>query len=187
MSSIENRHKFKSSRLAEILEKVVRIVPGVGHYQDKEKIRHWDKELRLLIVQKLEDVRREVEEVTRDLAEAGKIKPLKKLNDINNKLDRVRDTIKFASYGYAGIFDPRKIREAELLRHYEFDLQIAQSAEDISTTVGALKEAADARLDVDVPAKNLIKEIEGLERSFKQRNEFIIAEKPLPQMDDIEK
>ena len=58
MGAKQDQEGFQSSRIAELLEKIVRIVPGVGHYQDKEKIRHWDKELRLYIAGRLETLRR---------------------------------------------------------------------------------------------------------------------------------
>ena len=82
-------------------------------------------------------------------------------------------------YGYAGIFDPRKIREPELMKHYEFDLKVAEGTEIIENSLEKLKEATDQRLDINVAAKNLIKEIENLERLFKKRHEFIIAEEPV--------
>ena len=175
--SSEKSKEFKPSRMAEILEKVVRIVPGVGHYQDKEKIRNWDKELRLQIAARMEEVRRSVELVTRDLADAGDIKSLKKLNDINNKIDRVRDTIKFASYGYAGIFDPKKIREPELMRHYEFDLQVAEAAEGLENILKRLQDAAAQGLETKTPANQMIKEIEDLESFFRKRHDFLVADK----------
>ncbi len=178
MTNSGNKEGFNASRLAEVLEKISRIVPGVGHYQDKEKIRHWDKELRLQIAGKLEALRRSVEDLTRDMAEAGDLKPLKGLNDINNKLDRVRDKIKFASYGYAGIFDPHKIREPELLKHYEFDLQLAESTDALETALAELKMMAEQHLDINASVKTLIREIEGLESNFQQRDEYIVAEKP---------
>ncbi len=177
MTKSGKKEGFKASAMAEILEKILRIVPGVGHYQDKEKIRHWDKELRLQIAGKLETLRRSVEDITRELAEAGTLKPLKGLGDINNKLDRVRDKIKFASYGYAGIFDPHKIREPELQKHYEFDLQIAESTVILEAVLEDLKTAAEQRLDINVSVKNMIREIESLEAFFQQRDEFIVSEK----------
>jgi hypothetical protein len=48
------------------------------------------------------------------------------------------DTIRYASYGYGGIFDLEKIRDEEIHRLCSFDLSLKEDAEKLQGKIGEI-------------------------------------------------
>jgi hypothetical protein len=123
-------------RLAKGLERLARFVPGIGSYQDKEGLREGDKKLRDTLALRLDSARKAVEQVIDTLQGGGQLAHLDRLGRLDRKLHHCADTIRFATRGYAGIFDTVKIGEKELVELYNFDIALAES-------VAAIQEAAE--------------------------------------------
>jgi hypothetical protein len=66
-------------RLAERVERLARLVPGIGSYQDKETRRDADKRLRLTLADRLDAVRKTVETVIAELQAENHFDPLARL------------------------------------------------------------------------------------------------------------
>ena len=66
-------------RLAERLERLAHLVPGIGSYQDKEKRRDADKRLRMTLADRLDAARKAVEDVVSSLQSEGHLKHLDRL------------------------------------------------------------------------------------------------------------
>ena len=126
-------------RLAERLERLARLVPGIGSYQDKEKRRDADKRLRSTLADRLDTARKAVEDVIARLQTAGKLEHLDRWGRLERKLHQAADSIRFASYGYSGIFDAVKIDEAKLDRLYAFDVALAESVSTLQATAESLR------------------------------------------------
>jgi hypothetical protein len=56
---------------------------------------------------------------------------------------RLADTIRFASYGYAGLFAEVKVDEQKLAQLYDYDLSLHQEIEELAVAVGNLKQYQD--------------------------------------------
>ena len=123
-------------RLALQLEKLARIVPGIGSYQDKEGLREGDKRLRNSLADRLDGARRVVEGVIADRQREGHFMGLDRLGGLERKLQQVADTVRFATRGYSGFFDTVKVDEKKLEELYTFDISMADS-------VSALQQAAE--------------------------------------------
>lgn len=123
-------------RLAQRLEKLARIVPGIGSYQDKEGLRDGDKRLRDTLADRLDGTRRTVEDVITKRQRDGIFHGLDRLGVMERKLHQVADTVRFATRGYSGAFDTVKIDEGKLEALYTFDISMAE-------TVSALQQAAE--------------------------------------------
>ena len=64
------------------------------------------------------------------------------------KLQTLIDRIKTASYGYAGLFDPVRIKEAQLDALNRFDMAMAQEVGVINTAIVNLANAIADKVNI---------------------------------------
>jgi len=108
-------------KLAKILTKTARILPGIGSYQDKESARESDKKLRDYLSGELARYLNAIEKLKTDLSRKGSLSFLKELDDISRQIDKLSRTIRYASRGYAGLFASYQVDEKALSDLFEFD------------------------------------------------------------------
>lgn len=108
-------------KLAKILTKTARILPGIGSYQDKESARESDKKLRDYLSGELARYLNAIEKLKTDLSRKGSLSFLKELDDISRQIDKLSRTIRYASRGYAGVFASYQVDEKALSDLFEFD------------------------------------------------------------------
>jgi hypothetical protein len=63
------------------------------------------------------------------------------VESVVTQLKTFTDRIRFASYGYAGLFDAVKIRETELQQIYDFDAALIEYVERLDTANDHLRSA----------------------------------------------
>ncbi len=134
----------EASGWAERLESLARRIPGVGRYQDREGLRETDKQVRIYLADLLAGLSRTVEDAERRLTEARALDRLPALDRVARLLNTLADRIRFASYGFTGVFDLHKIRETELAALHRFDLTLVEAVPRLRAPVQAV---ADAALD----------------------------------------
>ena len=123
-----------------VLKKAVRILPGIGSYQDKESIRDSDKKLRDHISTKLAYYMDIIERLKTDISRKGSLSFLKELDDISRQMDKVSRTITFASRGYAGVFDSYLADEKALSNLFEFDQSLKEEVDLLDSMVSKISE-----------------------------------------------
>jgi hypothetical protein len=152
-------------------------IPGVRTYREREHRRETDKKLREHLASRLQEFRSTLKKVVLDLTTKGQMDSLARLDRLSSHLQQISDTIRYAAYGYSGIFDLEKIREEELDRLYSFDLLLVDDLERIQKSV---EEIAPAGSPEDREKK--IREVDGfldtLETKFNQRKEFMSLPRP---------
>jgi len=155
----------------------MRKIPGVRSYLEREHRRETDKKLREHLASRLQEFRSQMKKITLDLTDKGQMESLARLDRFSSRLQQMADTIRYASYGYSGIFDLEKIREEELDRLYSFDLSLVEELEKIQKSVGEIGPAAtrEAREKKIVEADTLV---DSLETKFNQRKELISQSLP---------
>ena len=126
--------------VSKVLKKAVRILPGVGSYQDKESLRESDKKLRDHISRKLSYCMEVIERLKTNIARKGSLSFLKDLDDISRMIDTLSRTITYAARGYSGVFNADQVDEKTLSHLFEFDRSFIEQvdllnslAEKIST------------------------------------------------------
>ncbi len=132
-----------ASGWAEGLERLARLIPGVGRYQDREGLRETDKRVRVHLADHMADLGRMVEGAARRLTEARRLNRLPALDRVARLLSTLADRTRFASYGFAGVFDLHKIRERELAALHRFDLGLVEAVPRLREPVQALVKAAE--------------------------------------------
>ena len=162
----------KPKGLADRIETWTSKIPGVRSYMEREHRRETDKKLREHLGSRLQEFRSQVKKITLDLTDKGQMESLARLDRFSSRLQQMADTIRYASYGYSGIFDLEKIREEELDRLYSFDLSLVEELERIQKSVGEIGLAAtrEAREQKIGEADTLA---DSLETKFNQRKELI--------------
>ena len=147
-------------------------IPGVRTYREREHRRETDKKLREHLASRLQEIRSQLKKVVLDLSTKGQMEALAKLDHLSSHLQQMADTIRYASYGYGGVFDLEKIREEELNRLYTFDLLLVDDLERIQKSVGDIGPASSP-----AERENKVEEAEtfldSLETKFNQRKEFM--------------
>ncbi len=132
----------EDSGLAEKLERLARLIPGVGRYQDREGLRETDKHVRAHLAELLADIVRMVEGAESRLTDAKQLNRLPALDRVARLLNTLADRMRFASYGFTGVFDLHKVREPELAALHGFDLSLLEAVPRLREPVQALVDAA---------------------------------------------
>jgi hypothetical protein len=130
------------SEWAEWLERLAHHIPGVGRYQDREGLRETDKQVRMHLAGQIADLVRIVERAQRRLTEATYLDPLPALDRVTRLVNTLADRIRFASYGFTGVFDLHKVRERELAALHRFDLELTEGVPSLEEHIRALADAA---------------------------------------------
>src|SRR5512143_1489947 len=99
---------------AERVERLVRLVPGLGAYQDREGLRDADKRIRTYVAELLGNLAHPLEAAQRHLVDGKWLDRLSILDRIARQVRTLADRVRFASYGFAGVFAAHKIRRSEL-------------------------------------------------------------------------
>ena len=102
-------------------ERMAEHIPGYKGYKDKELRREADKTQRLFVAERLDSVLARLDSVKLDLVNRADLDKLGLIDVTTRKLRTVADKIRFADYGYAGLFDTDKVDEAVLDQLYQFD------------------------------------------------------------------
>jgi hypothetical protein len=124
--------------LADHVEKWISWVPGVGTYRDREKRRETDKKIREHVADQLQGARSYLKRTMTDFSRKGNLDPLVDLDHLSSQIQQMADTIRYASYGYGGIFDLEKIRDEEIHRLCSFDLSLKEDAEKLQGKIGEI-------------------------------------------------
>jgi hypothetical protein len=123
------------------LEKLLDFIPGWKGYQERQNRRKADQLLRQLLADKLAGQRRKLDVAQKELINHGRIDLVDDLGSAATQLQTFIDRIRFASYGYSGLFDAAKVNQAELEQMYNFDAALVEYVERLEAATGRLREA----------------------------------------------
>jgi hypothetical protein len=151
-------------------EKLAEHMPGYKGYKEKELRREADKTQRLFVAERLDSVLGKLDGVKLDLVNRGDLDKLGVIDVAGRKLRTITDKIRYADYGFAGLFDTDKVDEPILDQLYQFDNGLITAVGEIETLVGALN-ADSPTLKSDIGL--LEDKIEALGSQFAEREHLI--------------
>ena len=158
---------------ADRVERWLSKIPGIRTYREREHRRETDKKLREHLAAQLQEVRTQMKNRTLVLSQKDATHSLlSELDRFSSRTQQMADTIRYASYGYAGIFDLEKIREEELGRLYDFDLALMEDLDRIQKTVEEIDPANPPEKWKPAIAEGF-RLLDGLEKKFNQRHDFM--------------
>jgi hypothetical protein len=155
------------------LERLSRMIPGVGRYQDREGLRETDKRVRVHLAEMLADLGRTLEGAVRRLTEAKRLDRLPALDRVARLLNTQADRIRLASYGFAGVFDLHKIREKELAAVHRFDLGLVEAASRLRGPVQALGDVATDEAALPQALQAAEAALQAFERTLAERDRVL--------------
>jgi hypothetical protein len=150
-------------------------IPGYRGYKEKENRRAADKLLREYLVSQLDEQRRRLAELQRDLLDSGGLLMVDDLDRAVTKVQKLADKIRTASYGYAGIFDAAKVKEEELNALYNFDESMLEHVSALRASNDNLATAIDASGDVKGAIREVLSAAEETNAAWRDRESVIIG------------
>lgn len=156
------------------IERLVKGLPGIRGYVDKEMRRDADRRLRELIARELEAQKQALFNTQQQLLRNGGLRYMATIDSAIQKLQILIDRVKTAADGYAGLFDPVKIREEQLDALYRFDVALANRTAELETAVENLRAAIVQSEGVDGAIDSLTELLDDLNRLFGRRNDAVV-------------
>jgi len=120
-------------------ERIAAFVPGFHGYKEKEIRRESDRLIRNHLYMKLSIEKNDLREIEQKLADRRYFDVLTDMDRLLAKMDRVVEKVNHASYGYSGFFDAVKVREENLDRVIDFDNQLLEGINALTTEIDAFK------------------------------------------------
>ncbi|MFH1924509.1 MAG: hypothetical protein ABIP48_32050 [Planctomycetota bacterium] len=153
-----------------LIESILRYVPGFRGYLEKEYRRDSDELGREWLADRLQRSKRAIDELARPLADAGKIDLLPQLDRLRGRLDKLIARIRGAMQGYSGFFDLVRVREDLLDRVYEHDLGLFQEVDALGQ---GIEELPERQHRIAETVAELSEKIDALERQWDIRGDML--------------
>jgi hypothetical protein len=153
-----------------IIEKVLRHIPGFRGYLEKEYRRESDTLQREWLADRLDRSKRGLDDLTRSLVDAGNIDVLPQCDRLRGRIDKLSSRIRSAMKGYSGFFDLVRIDEAVLDRLYDFDASLVEQIDDFATKIEELEDRQD---DAPEAVKQLLEQAEEFEKIWDEREDIL--------------
>ncbi|HVF58173.1 MAG TPA: hypothetical protein VM934_18635 [Pyrinomonadaceae bacterium] len=161
------------SDLRNWLEELSDKIPGYSGYAARERRRDVDKLHREHLADRLRAAKQPLTDVLRELTSGGRLMEVGPVDRVLKKIDHAENRVRFAAYGYSGLFDAVKIEEAQLNSIYQFDLALVDRVEEIERQAGALAASATSSEDLKRAASELERALDEMNRAFDERTRAI--------------
>ena len=162
-------------KVAALLEKITRIIPGIAGYQDRETRRDADRAVRVKAAAEVAKCKDLLSEAMNDLSRSGGFRNLKMVGNLERivtRLERTEDELRYVPSGYAGWFDREGIALEDLERLYEYDLGLLSAAQALPEYVGDTSRIGtdnDWTPSLDEALRNLRDAFEGRKRMMEDQ------------------
>jgi hypothetical protein len=103
------------------LERLADAIPGLKGYRSRDDARETDKRLREYLANRLDTIARGLDGLKLAAMKTGGLEAMNGMDTVDARLSRVTSAIRYAKYGFSGMFDQVKINEPELAQLYDLD------------------------------------------------------------------
>ncbi|HBA92825.1 MAG TPA: hypothetical protein DCZ08_14165 [Anaerolineaceae bacterium] len=158
----------------DIFKKLLSKIPGFDGYIEKHNRRMSDKMLREKVAAEFELLWGRLSALQRDLIDQGDLLLVDDLESAAIKLRQFIDRVKTASYGYTGFFDSVKLKTEDLARVYEYDLELFNLADTVSSAIDNV-EASIGTDGLPAALRNVKKVTRDCVEAFEKRNEVMMS------------
>ena len=173
---------FAKSQMGAV-ERLLKGLPGIGGYIDKELRRDADKQVREGLARTLEQSKVELLEIQNRLLSGGGLLYMDDVDRAIVKLQTLIDRIKTAAYGYAGLFDAVRIKEGALDALNRFDVAMVGEVGQLNDAITALSNAVADNANVQPVISRVTKVVSDLNLLFDKRKDAIVSPELLDQPD----
>jgi hypothetical protein len=162
--------------VAKHLERLVRFVPGVSGYQDRENARATDKQVRMRLVGELRRLIRSLEDDKERIAASGDLSSLPRLDRLAGRLARLGRTVEFAGRGYSGLFDLHTVDGDTLAQLYAFDLGLFDALSAVRAKAEAVRAALPDPEALRSAVEHMREAMDDFTELFDQRRHIVDAD-----------
>ncbi len=134
---------IKHTEKRNLVESILRSIPGFRGYLEKEYRRDADALQRQWLADRLQRAKRSLDRFARPLADKGQLGLLPEVERIRGRLDTLIARIQGAMRGYSGFFDLVRVEERLLDDVYQYDLQLMHDVDALGAVVEQLPAAED--------------------------------------------
>ncbi len=124
------------------LEKIASYIPGVAGYREREGRRETDRRIREFLAGRLDEGRASLTALRNAATDAGQLKMLDAIGRLDRILQKSVSSLRYADYGFSGLFDQLKIREAELDQICAYDAALVTDVVALSDALRSILAAA---------------------------------------------
>ena len=153
-----------------LIETILRHVPGFRGYLEKEYRRDSDELARQWLAGRLQRSKRAMDDLSRPLADAGQIDALPQVDRLRGRLDKLIARIRGAMQGYSGFFDLVRVQEDLLDRIYQHDVQLMRQVDALGN---AVEQLPDQQGGIEAALADLLGRIEELEAEWDVREDML--------------
>ncbi len=153
-----------------IIEQILRHIPGFRGYLEKEYRRDSDELQRQWLADRLQRAKRAIDDAARPLVDAGQIDLLPQIDRLRGRLDKFIWQLRSAMQGYTGFFDLVRVDEAVLDRVYEHDVAVMDEVQALAEAIEALPSRGE-QLGTALP--ELLNQIDNLESQWSARIDIL--------------
>ena len=158
-----------------IIERLVKGLPFIRGYTDKETRRDADYRLRQLIASELDAARSALYRVQMELVNSGGLAFIDSVDRSVTRLQTLSDRIKTASYGYAGLFDSVGIEKEQLDALHRYDVNLLGSVATIESAVAGLAQSLGDKSTIDPAIRTVDGAVADLAATFDRRGQAIVS------------
>jgi hypothetical protein len=153
-----------------VIERILRHIPGFRGYLEKEYRRDSDELQRLWLADRLQRAKRAIDDAARPLVDAGQIDLLPQIDRLRGRLDKFIWQLRSAMQGYTGFFDLVRVDEALLDRVYQHDMALMDEVQALAEAIEALP-SRGRELGPALP--ELLNQIDNVETQWSARVEML--------------
>ncbi len=124
------------------LEKIASYIPGVAGYREREGRRETDRRIREFLAGRLDEGRAGLTALRNAATDAGQLNTLDAIGRLDRILQKSTSSLRYADYGFSGVFDQLKIREVELDQICDYDAALVTDVVALSDALRSISEAA---------------------------------------------
>jgi len=151
-------------------ERVKRFIPGYDGYVNRDNSRELDTLLRDKLATELDANQTKLKNTVLNLSQKGKLFETDGINRLDKKLQTAVNKFRSASRGYSGAFDVVKVKDDKLNLLYEFDANLLDGVDQVSTACAELESNSKANSDISANVDKVGELLETMVRQFDQRD-----------------
>ncbi len=150
-------------RKKSIFDKIGSLITGYSGYAEREGRRSTDKILRENIVGELIEIERILYKRMNTALKNKDADLLKDLDEVRKNVNTFISQVKYAPYGVSGFFADAQIKEDELLKIYQMDLQLAENIQSLKEniaemTISIIQDSIESNQELVVQRNTFISE-----------------------------
>ncbi|UCE39143.1 MAG: hypothetical protein JSW00_07985 [Thermoplasmata archaeon] len=159
---VDLRERVKEDR--GLLKKLELAIPGFRGYRKREDLRIADSLLRTQLANNLGKVREKIELARQDLTKKMEMDLIDNMAQLMNNITSTENRVRHAEQGYSGVSADFNVREDELDKIYEWDLNLLSDIENLSNSASSLQATISTGSTSEIDQK--IIEVENEIREF---------------------